>query len=112
MSNIKSVLIRGEAPFNLYEDESLARQLAFLAGPTSGISITWEDIARRPVPNESGGLTTMYRFNLQGQEAVRAEWLRAFTTSIVRLGGRIDSWEVFDIEANGIGHPEAIAQFA
>lgn len=97
VANIKRVVASGVLPFDCYNDPELAPWLAFFAGPTSGIRLSWDGpIEYRP--NEHGGDTAMYAFLLAGEEAVRWPALDDLLGVLQRLG-TVAEWRVDDIEA-------------
>jgi hypothetical protein len=100
MSNIKSVNLSGKAPFDLYQDEKLASQLAFLNSPCSGLRISYSPAPADYLPNSHGGRTARYSFTLQGQEAVSIGWLETFVHHLEEQGGEINQGSIYDIEAN------------
>lgn len=98
MANLKKVEVRGNAPYNLYECKAVQPHLAFMAGPTTGIEMTWAGKSGEISPNEHGGRTTLYDFVIRGYEAVSWEWLKALTEGIKSVGGEIYCDNTKDVE--------------
>jgi len=104
MSNVKRVEIKGKAPYNLHENETLQPMLAFMAGPMSGLKIEWKgfaDSVPAPPPN-SNGCIVCYNFELTGEEAVSYKWLDLFVDTLNGMtGGEVTTNKVRDIENDG-----------
>lgn len=98
MSNVKDIIIRGEVPFNVANNDDAAKWLGILNGPSIGIRITYGN--RRFVLN-GVGKTAMYRFSIEGQEAVRYEWIKKIIADFITAGGTVDYAMVRDIENDG-----------
>lgn len=99
MANIKSVIIQGELPFDCAQDSQMANLLGQMNSPCLGIRITWGEA--RMQPNENGGQTAMYRFDILGEEAVSLSWVRGLVNTIKSCQGSITNLHLIDIE-NGI----------
>lgn len=99
MSNVKNVHIAGTVPFNLNEKDSMAKRLAYLNTPCSGLRIAYGDVTEYR-QNDHGGQTAFYPFSLTGAEAVSSLWLQGFVDDVKWLAGRITTCRVTDIEAN------------
>lgn len=98
MSNIKQVHISGLAPFDVHENEPLQPKLAYFSSPVCGLHLKW--LSREgSVPNEQGGRTSMYRFELTGQDSVAWPWIESFKKDICLAGGSIEFDTTFDMEA-------------
>ena len=98
MSNVKQIRIRGLLPFNVYEIEDFVPMLAFLSSPVSGLRINWSGGPVKYVDNEHGGRTALYRFVLEGTEAVSYRFLERFVNA-VKQHGEIEKSSVIDLEA-------------
>jgi hypothetical protein len=94
MSNIKRVDIQGTLPFDCYEDKKMQGYLSYMAGPTTGINITWSDHAVDWVPNSFGGQTAFHTFNIKGEDALSWGWFEEFEADVKRLGGKITTNKV------------------
>ena len=109
MSNIKSIEIVGQAPYNLVEngDEFLKGALAQMVMPDWGFGIefssgcVWEDL-----PN--GGRLAKYNFEISGEEAVRWEYLELLVDSLRKAGASIALNRAQDIECGVDGWVEII----
>lgn len=99
MANIKRVFIGGWMPFDGGGSEKLLRYLGTFNLPSVGIRISYAGPARM-IPNEHKGVTTLYQFQLEGEEAMRTEAFIEFADLIRKAKGIIDEASVFDIEAN------------
>lgn len=105
MSNVKSIRILGIVPFDMgkYADETKVAyekfmpKLAEMNMPAFGLKIQYTSANSRP--NNHGGKTTMYYFQIEGHEAVNSKWLQALCDDIKAIGGEISKAIVFDIEA-------------
>lgn len=97
MSNVKSVNIVGDAPWNVFESEKIQPRLAYVAGPTSGLTLEWDGVSRE-VKNSRGGYTAFYRFYLTGQDALSWKWFEALVEELKSLGGTFETIEILDIE--------------
>lgn len=97
MSNIKKLDIAGTAPFNLHEDDGMAQMLSSFMCPTTNMKLAWTGQAGY-VPNEYGGKTAMYNFQVSGSEAVSWKWVDKFCEEIKRVGGTIKHNLTIDIE--------------
>lgn len=98
MSNVKEVGITGTMPYSIAQDKEIQPHLAFIAGPTSGLRLEY-DFKGWYVPNEQGGRTFMYRFRLEGSEALAFAWFERFMDRIKANGGTIEEENIIDIEA-------------
>lgn len=98
MSNVKDIIIRGEVPFNITDHAGARSWLGLLNRPTIGIRITYG--TRRFVPNGIGK-TAMYCFSIEGQEAIRYEWIKELIADFRSAGGTVDQAIVMDIENDG-----------
>lgn len=116
MPNVKEVQISGWLPFDAGATEDveaqaegrsgsgasdeLLKMLGQISLPTIGIKVEYTG-AERMVPNRWGGQTAMVRFELSGQEAVSADFIRHFVGLVTKVGGQIDSAGYRDIEVGG-----------
>lgn len=99
MSNVKSVHISADVPFNYLTELNLT-DVATIAiavmTPSGGLQHSY---ARLPsVPNEHGGKTAMYRLIITGEEALSWAYLDNLRKILASVG-TIVSWDVVDIEA-------------
>lgn len=99
MSNIKRVDIMGEIPFNTNEYPDVNKFLGQLNAPSTGIRISYPGGVQMR-PNRHGGRTAFYRFSIDGEEAVRVEWITALLKAFVAAGSVISHVKVTDIENN------------
>lgn len=97
MSNIKRIEIRGDIPFNCYEQEDMLRFLGQMNAPIFGFKITYDGCYYQP--NDNGGKTCMYHYGIKGEEAVRIGWVEALIKAILDCGGTATEIFVADIEA-------------
>lgn len=96
MANIKEVNIIGWMPFNCNETKELQPYLAAFSTPSFGLNISYYEILM--VPNENKGKTTFYRFYVDGQEALRNEWLDGFFDALEMAGALQVGGNAWDIE--------------
>lgn len=98
MANTKAFDIQALVPFNLAEDDEMARLLGQMNTPTIGLKVTYgEKVA--PWPNEYGGKTAVYRMFVKGVEAVADGWIDHLLDTIKRVG-RLEVAFVMDIDNN------------
>lgn len=97
MANTKTIRIVGVAPFNLYEHYRIGVKLAFMNSPTSGLYIKWPGTCTYK-PNEFGGKTAMYDFEMGGIEAVSTPWLQAFVDDLKEIGGSVTEADINDLD--------------
>lgn len=98
MSNCKQLLISGIAPFNIRQNEAALKYLGQLNTPTSGIRILWTYWGFEP--NDHGGETAMYRFQIGGLEAISDVWIRGLLYAFADKPGKITFFSCLDIELN------------
>lgn len=97
MSNIKSVLIEGEIPFNATEHHDACKFLGQLNGPTIGLKIEYTGNAPGR-PNSYGGKTSFYKFRISGEEAIADGWVKNLLQAFVNCGSAILKVELRDVE--------------
>lgn len=98
MANTKEVNIIGLVPFNLHDTPEIARKMAYMASPCSGLKLEYVGVAGYE-PNEFGGKTTFYSFVLSGRDSVSWAWIDGLVEDIKKIGGRITQNKVIDIDA-------------
>lgn len=96
MSNIKGVRIEGKMPFDITEDDKARSWLGMLNGPSIGLRIIYGGTST--IENEHGGRTTMYEFEISGEEAIRFEALQTMVRELDEAGARIYQAYAQDIE--------------
>jgi hypothetical protein len=97
VANVKSVEIDGTLPFNCDEHPEMARILAQLNTPTIGLRIKW--IGQNGwKPNEHGGVTAMYRFEIRGEEAVSFGYVARVGEIVRACGGVVTHLHAIDLE--------------
>lgn len=97
MSNIKLIDCSGTLPWDVNGDEKLLAFIGQMNLPIFGIEISFLD--SKHIPNQWGGITLTYRYQIVGEEAVRLEWIEELLAGILRVGGTVDHLTVKDIEA-------------
>ena len=97
MANVKMIQISGKLPFNCDQHHGMLRILGQLNAPSSGLKIKWLGNAGY-VENSHGGKTTMYHFEISGQEAVSNKWFEAVLQSILDCGGDFKMFSIVDVE--------------
>lgn len=97
MSNCKELFIRGVVPFNFSDDAEMRLLLGALNAPSCGYRITYEGEADHR-PNNHGGLTTYYLFEIEGVEAVSDYWLARLVTNLKRTGAEFTNFFCKDME--------------
>lgn len=96
MSNVKQITIHGALPFDCADNEVIAKFLGQMNSPCCGLRISWGNCAM--IPNKYGGETATYDFEIDGEEAIRSEWVELLEKSILLVGGKIEMIYVRDIE--------------
>jgi hypothetical protein len=97
VSNIKSISIEGDCPFNTSEYPELNEMLGQLNAPTIGLKIYWGGESCC-LPNTSGGKTMMYKFIVMGEEAASVQWIERFVRCVVNAGGKVETAKAFDMD--------------
>lgn len=96
MANVKSLNIQGEMPFSVSHHEEITRFLGQMNQPCFGIRIKYD--SERFVDQPKGGMLSLYRYTISGEEAVRHEWIKALMQAIVNCGGTVFSAQCRDME--------------
>lgn len=96
MANTHDVHIRGEIPFNVYEDEKATRWLGIMNSPSYGLRISYG--GSRFVPNEYGGRTSTYEFTISGREAIWTSGLIELITALEGAGAVISEARAQDLD--------------
>lgn len=84
MANTKQVVIAAEVNYCYYEDEEMARFMAFLQSPTCGFHVQFGPRGYYNLPNPGGGKMATYQLGISGYEAVSDSWLDAFGKALAR----------------------------
>jgi hypothetical protein len=100
MSNVKQVEIIGEMPFNVYEHDAALRHLGQFNCPAFGLRIGYGAVPHM-VPNERGGQTAFYSFNISGREAVAYDALDGIVMDLRDAGCMIGCARARDVENGG-----------
>lgn len=109
MSNVHSVHAIGELPFDggacnaaISDDQQLKELTNFLimaigqmSFPSFGLNIHFG--RHRYVPNDNGGKTCMYEFEISGQEALPSRWIEKLRAALERIGS-VQSFDYYDAE--------------
>jgi hypothetical protein len=101
MSNVHEIIITGKAPFDITtRARAIPAALSFLAdlaGPSIGLRIEYlgEPEMR---PNDHGGRTAFYSFQITGREAVSSAWIVSSCRRLRRLGVEFSTVIFRDIE--------------
>jgi len=97
VSNIKSLAIFGECPFNITDHHDARKFLGQFNGPTFGFWIKYisNSTART---NKYGGKTAYYNFCITGQEAVSDKWIENLLQALVNCGSTINTAVGGDVE--------------
>jgi len=98
MANIKRFRIIGDAPYNLYENADVLKMLGWCALPSFNMNIKWSSAPTRFTPTEHGGSLSHYSFEINGEEAVRMEFLQNILTVLISGGAEIHAKECMDYE--------------
>lgn len=110
MANIHEVLIRGTVPFHLGGEtdsqtrDKLREEMVKFVGhfnmPGYGFRLRWTG----PIgatPNKFGGKTSMFKFELSGEEAEWPSYIEKFIKAVLALeGGKIEIAKIRDVENN------------
>ena len=97
MANVKRVYITGWAPFDITQHEGARGWLGILNGLSFGLEIVYSGQGLGPI-NENGGRTTYYRFEVQGEEAVRYSFTEAMVKDLVDAGCLVEEAREMDLE--------------
>lgn len=97
MSNIKQVSIKGQMPFNIYENDEAVKLLGILNSPSIGIKIEYGAHFSMPSKHNTG-VTTYYNFTIGGQEAVQWKTLKHWVSILEDAGCVLSTMEAKDIE--------------
>lgn len=104
MANVKQVIIAAEVNYCYYEDEEMARFMAFLQSPTCGLRVRFDPLGYYDLPD--GGKMRTYQLGITGHEAVSDSWLDVFGKALARVSnpsnGPVLKWK--DAENNTSWH--------
>jgi hypothetical protein len=102
MSNVHEVRVEGFAPFDIATRAAAEpRVLALLAnmnGPIFGLRIRFNPRPAAHEPNEFGGRTAFFAFEISGEEAVSAEGFVETCKAMRRLDVKFTRVDIRDIE--------------
>lgn len=96
MANIAKVHIKGTLPFHCYNDPKLMAWLAAMNAPTYGLRIKYGD--ETYVPNNFGGRTSTWGFEITGSEALWQSGVEQLIDSIKSAKGTVTYVDAWDAE--------------
>lgn len=101
MANTKRIRVVLDAPFDwpsklTAEEGRLAAVL--LLQPSMGLDVRQTLVDRRP--NEHGGVTAIYRFEIAGSEALSIEVLARFLRAVLAAGATLGEIDVYDLDGD------------
>lgn len=96
MANCHDLEVDGWMPFDILRDERTHSVMAQFASPSWGFRIEYG--RTKLVPNEHGGRTTYYRFEIRGVEAMWASRIARMLAVLADAGAEIDRARARDLD--------------
>jgi hypothetical protein len=87
MSDVINVKIVGVLPFNFRDRNDIFKEmLSVMNTPSWGIKIKYDGMNTFCVPNENGGITVWYPFEISGAEAISFITLGRWIDELINVG--------------------------
>lgn len=96
MANVKAIEIKGLMAFDVNGEGEIDKLIGWISRPSIGFQVHWLGHGYRD--NSWGGKTSVYHYEITGQEAVGDGAIRDMVKTLAK-GGRVLSAKYKDIEA-------------
>ncbi len=100
MSNTKQVHIEARVPYNWHEQEMTKSLLAYTASPVSGIDIEYKPSGS--IPQENGGILSMFDVTIDGAEAYRLAFWGRIIMEILHGQGHVFKVYLYDLDNQAV----------